>query len=317
MSYRPTLRWLLLSTVLPLCLAAPSVAQAQTAPERDAQGRARNVEVSAREVDQKAQMVDRIVFNSPVSARVASSQNEDARKHLNNAREMVSHGRALLTTGQLRAADMLLNEAIWEVGRAQQHAPDQTVRLVQERARFDQLSGSVAALLRTYQLGASGQGVITMRPEAVAERNVTRAMSAAAQARAQADAGRVSEANRTLDQALALLLEDALHRLDGRTLVYDRRFANSREEFSFELARHRSLEGLIPLAILEYQPSKEAQVLIDRYTRQGRVQRERAEVQAGAADHGQALLSLAEGTEHLQRALQATGLSIPQTMGSQ
>lgn len=308
-------------TVLALCalsatLGAALSARAQGEAERPPAARGRGAEVSPRVVEQKAQMVERLLFNSPVAARVSSSQNEEARRHLTNARELSTHGRALASTGQLRGADALLNEAIWEIGRAQQLVPDQAARLIDERARYDQLSGSVSALLRTYQLGVSGPGVITMRPEATAERNVTRAMAAVEQARAQADAGQMPEANRTLDQALALLLRDALGRLDGQTLVYDRRFANSRDEFAYELARHRSLDGLVPLAVLEYRPSREAQVLIERYVRQARSLRDRAEAQASAADHANALLSLADGTDHLQRALQAAGLSVPQTMGS-
>jgi len=307
--------WLALWALATL-LGAAQPARAQGETERLPATRGRGADVSPRVVEQKAQMVDRLLFNSPVAARVSSSQNEEARRHLTNARELFTHGRALASTGQQRGADALLNEAIWEIGRAQQLVPDQAARLVDERARYEQLSGSVAALLRTYQLGVSGPGVITMRPEATAERNVTRAMAAVEQARAQADAGQVPEANRTLDQALALLLRDALGRLDGQTLVYDRRFANSREEFAYELARYRSFDGLVPLAVLEYRPSREAQVLIERYVRQARSLRDRAEAQAAAADHANALLSLADGTDHLQRALQAAGLTVPQTMGS-
>lgn len=318
---RPALALLALATLLatawPVRAQAPTPATpAQGDAERPSAARSRSVEASARGIEQKAQMVDRLLFNSPVAARVAGSQNEEARRHLTNARELSTHGRALAGTGQLRGADLLLNEAIWEIGRAQQLVPDQAARLVEERARYDQLSGSVAALLRTYQLGASAPGSSTLRPEAVADRNVSRALAAVEQARAQADAGQVLEANRTLDAALSLLLKDALHRLDGRTLVYDRRFASSREEFAHELARHKSFEGLVPLAVLEYRPSREAQVLIERYVRQARALRERAEGQAGAADHANALLSLAEGADHLQRALQAAGLQVPQTMGS-
>jgi inorganic triphosphatase YgiF len=126
----------------------------------------------------------------------------------------------------------------------------------------------------------------------------------------------VVDANRTLEQALALLLKDALARLQGQTLVYDRRFANSRDEYAHELARNRSYESLVPLAIAEYRPSREAQALIERYVRQSRALRERAESQAAPNDHAQAILSLVEGTDSLQRALQASGLTVPQTMGA-
>lgn len=290
--------------------APPAMAQGESAGVRS-----RGAEVTRQAVEQKAAMIDKLIFNSPVATRVSGSQNDEARRHFNNARELYTHARALTTSGQLRGADLLLNEAIWEIGRAQTMVPDQSARLVEERSRYEQLRGSVDALLRTYQLGLTGSAV-TMRPDAASERNVQRAMAAAEQARVAADGGRVVEANRTLEQALTLLLKDALTRLDGQTLVYDRRFASSREEYAYELERNRSYDALVPLAILEYRPSREAQSLIDRYVRQSRALRERAESQAAANDHAQAILTLVEGTDNLQRALQASGLTVPQTMGA-
>ena len=295
--------------VMALGLASTLPAAAQAI---DAASTARvRAEVSRGAVDQKATMIDRLLFNSPLAARIQGSQNEEAKRHFLNARELFTHARALTGSGQLRGADALLNEAIWEIGRAQQLAPDQNVRLADERARYQQLKDSVDALLRTYQLAE-----LAPRNDAPADRGATRAVAVLEQARAAADQGRIVEANRTIEQALTLLLKDALTRLNGQTLVYDRRFANSREEFSFESERFRSYESLIPLALVEYRPSKEALALIDRYVKQGRSLRERAEAQAATNDHASAILTMVEGTDVLQRALQASGLTVPQTMGS-
>lgn len=313
MNARFPIRHALMALAVEALLAhgAPALAQGDTA----APARARGAEATRQAVEQKAAMIDKLIFNSPVAARVGGSQNEDARRHFNNARELYTHAKLLTTSGQLRGADLLLNEAIWEIGRAQTIVPDQSTRLASERSRYEQLKGSVDALLRTYQLGITG-GAVTLRPDAVGERNVQGAMAAVEQARVAADSGRVIDANRTLEQALALLLKDALTRLQGQTLVYDRRFASSREEYAHELERNRSYESLVPLAIAEYRPSREAQALIDRYVKQSRALRERAESQAAANDHAQAILSLVEGTDNLQRALQASGLTVPQTMGA-
>ena len=305
---------ILISTLM---LIQADEARSQSGAAQTPTSQARQAEMSAKVVEKKALMVDRLLFNSPVAARVSSSQSDDARRHLTIARDLYSQGRALAAVGQLPAADAMLNRAIAEIGRAQQLVPDQTARLVQERARYEQLTASVSSLMRTYQLGLGGQGTITLRPESTAERGVTQAMAAVERARTVADNGQVAEANRILDEALSVLLSDAVKRHEGQTVVYDRRFANTRDEFAYELARHRSFEGLVPLAVTEYRPSKEAMVLIERYVQQARAARERAEAQAAASDHASALLSVAEGTDNLQRALQAAGLSVPQTMGSQ
>jgi hypothetical protein len=298
---------------LPATLLAVALAGAWSAAQaQNPTAATRRAEVSAAAVEQKAVMVDRLIFNSPVATRVVGSQNDEARRHFNNARELYTHGRALASTGQLRAADLLLNEAIWEIGRAQTLVPDPAARVAEERARYQQLRDSVDALLRTQQIGQPV--ATTTRGDGPGERTAARVQAQLDQARQLADDSKLVEANRVLDQALGVLLKDTLHNLDGKTLIYDRRFANVREEFAYELARHRSYEGLVPLAVLEYRPSREALALIDRYVQQSKSLRSRAEQQAAAADHAGGVQTLAEATDVLQRALQAAGLAVPQTM---
>jgi len=107
-------------------------------------------------------------------------------------------------------------------------------------------------------------------------------------------------------------LKEATARLAGQTLVYERRFGSPREEFEFELERHRSFERLVPLALAQFRPSAELRALVGQYVTQARLQRDRAEA-AASHDPALALRHVTEGTESLRRALQAAGLSIPQT----
>jgi tetratricopeptide (TPR) repeat protein len=269
--------------------------------------------VSSQSVEQKMTMVDKMLNQSPVAARVLTSQNEQARRHFTNARELVSHARTLSAGGQLRGADALLNEAIWEISRAQQLVPDPGSQQAGERARFAQLEDSVAALQRTaliaLPLPSSGQGESTAQLTASANALVEQAL-------ALARADKYIEANKQLDRALVLLLKDASTRLAGQTIVYDRRFANRREELDFELAHHRSFERLVPLALIEFRPSAEALVLVERYVAQARELRERGEALAGT-DPMAAIKSVVDGTDSLRRALQTAGLVIPQAMQSE
>lgn len=269
--------------------------------------------VSSQIVEQKIAMIDKVLNQSPVAARVLTSQNELARRHFTSARELLSHAQALSARGLLRGADSLLNEAIWEISRAQQLVPDPGSQQAGERVRFGQLEDSVAALQRTALIAlppASG------RQGESAERIAARANALVEQAVALARADRYIEANKQLDQALVLLLKDASARLAGHTIVYDRRFADRREEFDFELDRHRSFERLVPLALVEFRPAPEALVLVERYVAQARELRERGEAQVGR-DAMAAIKNVVDGTDSLRRALQAAGLVVPQTMNSQ
>lgn len=268
--------------------------------------------VSAQTVEQKAAMLDRVLNHSPVAARVAGSGNEPARRHFQSAREMLASARQLAGDGALREADRLLNGAIYEVSRAQQLVPDPGTQQAAERARYAQLVDSAAALKRTalIALPAAAPGRGESREQVVA-----RADLLVDQAAQLARADRYIEANKQLDAALLLLLQDASARLAGHTIVYDVRFADRKEEFAFELERFRSIERLLPLALLEFRPSAEARVLVDRYAARAGALRQRGESQF-ARDPLAAIRDLADGTEALKRALQAAGLTVPQTMSS-
>ena len=267
--------------------------------------------VTAQTIEQKGAMLDRVLNHSPVAARIANSGNEHARKHFATARELLEHARELAREGALRGADGLLNEAIFEVSRAQQLVPDPGSQQAAERARFAQLEDSVAALRRT--------ALIALPVEAPGRKQSREAVVARAdvlvdQANDLARNNRYIEANKQLDAALMLLLQDASARLTGHTIVYDVRFADRKEEFQFELERFRSFERLVPLALLEFRPAPEARVLVDRHVAQAVELRQRGEAQF-ERDPIAAIKDVTEGTDALRRALQAAGLEVPQSPG--
>lgn len=300
-----------LKATLLLCLA--QMAQPSAGQQGDPTRAAPRASVSAQVVLQKIAMVDKMLNHSPVAARVLNSQNEQARRHFTHARELIDHAQALSAGGLLRGADALLNEAIWEISRAQQLVPDPGSLQAGERARFMQLEDSVTALQRTALIALPAT---SGRQGESADGVAARANSLVEQAVVLARADRYIEANKQLDQALVLLLNDASARLAGHTIVYDWRFADRREEFEFELERFGSFERLVPLALLEFRPSAEALALIERYVAQARQLRERGEAQL-TLNAGAAVKSVVEGTDSLRRALQAAGLVVPQTLDPQ
>lgn len=300
-----------LKATLLLCLA--QLAQPSAGQQGDPTRPAPRALVSAQVVLQKIAMVDKMLNHSPVAARVLNSQNEQARRHFTHARELIEHAQALSAGGLLRGADALLNEAIWEISRAQQLVPDPGSLQAGERARFMQLEDSVTALQRTALIALPAT---SGRQAESADGVAARANSLVEQAVVLARADRYIEANKQLDQALVLLLKDASARLAGHTIVYDWRFADRREEFEFELERFGSFERLVPLALLEFRPSAEALALIERYVAQARQLRERGEAQL-TVNTGAAVKSIVEGTDSLRRALQAAGLVVPQTLDPQ
>jgi len=267
-------------------------------------------------VEQKRAMVAGIVRDSPLATRIAASPDPDARKYFATAQALQDQATTLLAAGRVVAADALLNEAMWQIGRARALAPDPAAALIGERARFRQLQDSIVALQRSYEINlarerARGAG------EPTAGRELDKARALIAEANALGAADRYTEANRVLDRALALLLADFHVVLGGQALIYSRAFPQPQDEYPFELERNRSYESLVPLAVTEYRPGKDALALIDRHVQENGSLREQAQKQAAAHNLKAAVRSLQDGTEALQRALQAAGLVVPQTMGQQ
>jgi hypothetical protein len=294
--------------------ALPHAAAQQSAPAAAPSGASGTVPSVA--VEQKRAMVERILRDSPLVVRVGASANDEAKRLLASAREVFGKAQGLIAGGHLVAADALLNEAIWQVGQARQLVPDPMSRGIGDRVRYQQLTESIAALRASYRVNVEREAR-RGRGDTTPDHDMAEAEALVDEAKSMAAAELVTEANRLLDQALALMLKDFQRHLGGHTLTYARKFSDPGEEYDFERERFRSYESLVPLALTEYRPNKDALLLVNRYVKLAGERRERAERMAAARNYGAATKSLQEATDSLQRALSAAGLSVPQTMATQ
>ena len=134
--------------------------------------------------------------------------------------------------------------------------------------------------------------------------------------RQQAQEGRYEEANQSLAQAERHVLAGMNRTLNATTLDYTVRASTPVEEFQIELARHRGLADLIPLAVRDLQPRADALALIERYGESRSALYGQALQQFQSGDVVQALAHLRNATLFVQRALLAAGLVAPQPTGT-
>jgi hypothetical protein len=104
--------------------------------------------------------------------------------------------------------------------------------------------------------------------------------------------------------------------LGSSTLQYAKRFETPAEEHAYELERNRSYRELVPVAIAELKPRREAVVLVERYVAANARQLEAAEGHAAAGRLPEAIDALRSGTNSLQAALAAAGLAVPRNIGA-
>jgi hypothetical protein len=268
-----------------------------------------------RAFDQKEALVRRLVFDSPAEQRILASGNEEARAHFARARAQHARAVALADSGSLREADTELNAAMWAVGKARQLVPDAAARAVDQRVRYASLSRTVETLAGSYETNlARAKGLPRGTP--VADVRLDAARARVEEARGHASAERDSEAVVALEKAERELMAGLNGLLGSATIQYATKFESPADEYAWELDRNRSFRDLVPIAVAELKPRREAVALVDRYVASNRTHLADAERLAGAKQYGPAIDALRSGTTFLQAALAAAGLVMPKDAGA-
>ncbi|NJD87626.1 MAG: hypothetical protein FIB05_06400 [Betaproteobacteria bacterium] len=280
---------------------AAALAQGTDAPER-------------RAVEQKEALVRRLVFDSPAEQRIAASGNEKAIAELGRARAQHARAKALAEVGDYVGAQVELDAAMGSIGRARSLAPDAAARAAGLRARYSELQRTVDTLARSYEahaarLQGTGAGM-------AAQARLAAARAAQEEARGLAATEHLDGAVRTLEKAERELMAGLNATLGATTIHYAKSFADAREEYDHERARNRSYRELVPVAVAQLKPRREAVALIDRYVAANARSVESAEAHAAAGRLPEAADALRAGTNQLQAALAAAGLAVPRDIGA-
>lgn len=258
------------------------------------------------QVEQRLRLVASLLSDSRRAQRITASGSSEAVAHLDEGRVHHSLAGELLAKGDLAGARKAADEALKHLGMASRHVPDAPSRREAARARHEQLLASVERLLESLRARA-GQAEAT---------DVTAAMGLVSVSRQHAQEGRYEEANQALGQAERHVLAGMNRTLNATTLDYTVRASSPVEEFQIELARHRGLADLIPLAVRDLQPRADALALIERYGESRSALYGQALQQFQSGDVVQALAHLRNATLFVQRALLAAGLVAPQPTGN-
>ncbi len=267
--------------------------------------------VSRQLVEQKEAFVKRALYDSPAVRRIEASNNAEARKFLSGAQESYRKAVLSIRNNDTAGADRQLNEATWLIGEARQLVPDALTRNVGQQERYAQMLKSVESLQLAYQRHL--QHAKGRRPGVVVnDAQLAKVAQFVDAARSLGHSERFMQANKVLGDAEQALMAGLSRVLGSKTIEYAQRFETPAEEYSYELERNRSYADLIPIALAEFKPGSEAIREVQYFVNTNRQQREQAQQHAARKDHRSALAALRGGTAHLQSALAAAGLRVPQ-----
>lgn len=257
----------------------------------------------------KLRLVKLLLDQSPAVQRIPASGNATAKKKLADAQAMYAQARAAADAGGGADAIKLLDDALRQIVAASYLVPDAAQQVAQERARYAGLAEAVRTFQQLYRNVAAR---MSAKKAQVPQLDAAKINADIERAASLASAGKHAEANGLLNGAYKTIVGTINRMLSAETIVYDQKFESPAEEFRFELARNRSFEDLVPVAIAELNTPRDSAALAERYVQQSRELRQKAEQQSASGDYATAIKLLQEASGHLQRSLRVAGVVVPQ-----
>ena len=257
-----------------------------------------------RAAEEKVRYAERLFEDSAAQRRIEAD--ERARGAYGMAREQLARAKAHLAAGADEPGLRAVDEALQSLVAARRLAPDPASAEAALRKRYSerrQGAQSLLARLREYLAGT---------PNEEGGRDLEHALKRIGDAESLAASARFEQAGMVLADAERILASALDRFIAGRTIDYTPRFASPEEEYRHELARHRSLSDLMPLALSALKPAPEARSLAERYLASSERLQAEAQDCAGRREFPPALRALRESNAFLQRALSATGVVYPQ-----
>lgn len=251
--------------------------------------------LSRDDIQRKVEYAHLLVNVSEQARRIADSDNAEARKLRRQAEQQVQQASSALEKGDLEAAARAVNEAFRLYTLAAQMVPDPKLLEQRQREEYAHLLSQVFAF-EAWTKDNKGSASIAWIREVVDK------------AQGLAIVGYREEANRILNDALNRMIDEVSRSLEAKTITYDLDFDTPEDEYRYELRRNKDYVRLIPIAIGQRQPSENVRKLIERLTRQASELRAQAERLFERGQVKQAIKTMEQSTEKLQRALKMLGV---------
>lgn len=263
-------------------------------------------------LESKLRLVKLLLAQSPAVQRIPQSNNAQAKKKLADAQAHYAKAEVESNAGRAEAAIQLLDESLRKIVSASIMVPDVTQQAAQERSQNANWREAIRTFQTLHKNISSRMSTSNVQTSAVAA-DIGRIDGMVDKADALIASGNQHEASVLLSSAYKIVVSALNKMLTAETIVYDLKFDSPAEEFRHELARNRSYEDLIPLALVQLNTTRETATLAERYVQQSRDLRDAAQKQASDGAYHTAVKTIQNATSHLQRSLRIAGVVVPQS----
>ena len=267
---------------------------------------AQSSEVDEKAVESRLANVKRLIETSSGARRIESSDNADAKKMLDDARELYLRAEARFREGDAAGSNVLLEKATLAVFEAVRLTGTPAVLEEKKHADFEQRAESIDALLAA--LGRIGDEKGTQDKVSATTANVRRLVD---EANALEAAGKAEEGRLALDAGYDLAKRAIEDLRGGDTLVRSLSFESDEDEFLYELDRNDTHKMLVQVLLEEKRKSSNVDRMVRSFIERADALRLKAEQSARSGDYKAAVGELEESTKELVRAIRGAGVYIP------
>lgn len=261
--------------------------------------------VSAEDVRQKISYANIVMMSKPAK-RVAASDNEEAKAMLLGAKKMVADARSALEAGDDSKALAMVDESLRKMSEASKMVPSD--KLIDEwRKRYEDLVKQLDDQQESYKkqydrivnkVGRSA--VVTYDKEEVNK------MQASADSLMQQN--KLQQAIKLLEEATAIVTVAINKMLDSQTVVYELDISTPEGEYKYETDRYIGYLELVPVVLVEKQPSSGQQSLFDSFVNKAGGLYQKSEELANKGQYPDAIILIREATNQMRRALRLLGV---------
>lgn len=280
-------RWLLTASIV--FLSVPALAAALT-PDA---------------LDGRLKSVHSLMESSTAARQIETSDNAEAKKKHEEARQLYRRAKSSRDAGNLAEADKLLTQSTKTMFEAVRLAENKA--LVEKKEQdFNGRLNSVNALLSAY--GRICQEKRCAQPTEQELRRAVESKVAAAKTELPRDPDR---ARALLDEAYVSAKLAIEHVRGGDTLVRSLQFKNKEEEYRYELDRNETHRLLLKILLEDKLKNPGVEKMTSPLIESAARLRAQAEQEAAQGQYAKAVETLEASTRELQRALRSAGVFIP------
>lgn len=260
---------------------------------------------SGTQAKQKVMFAEMMISMSPAAKRIDASDNAKAKNILARARTLLGKAKAAQAAGNDADAIATVDEALRNMTAATQLVPSES-QMTELRTRYEELLHSARTYEKSYRRNMQlmkkkgKKGLPDLEPDQVS--------TVIADAEKLAADDQYGEANRVLNKLQRTITGALTQLLAEETMDYTLTFDTPKDEYEYELARYKSYEELIPIAIEQKNPARQSRILMDSFVDKAKGIYELSGPKAEEGDYTTAIQMLQGATSHLQRALRIVGV---------